>query len=372
MNGRQVLTFSEARELANQYGTPLMVLSKKVLDAQVAIFRKYLPQVQIYYAMKSNPSEAIIKHLAEKDVNFDVASAGEMRQLKGYGLAGDRMIYANPVKTPAGLAAAKECNVSTMTFDSEFEIEKMVQSQPGARVLLRVQISNPDALVDLNSKFGTTPEKAPEIWRKAHEAGLDMAGLCFHVGSQSTSTTGYHNALMVCRDLFDQAKEDGLDFHILDIGGGFPIRNKEFVPDIPAFLTDIQEGLTEFFPDTEIWAEPGRFLCGEAGTIIASVIGVTERRGKPFYTIDEGIYGSFTAKYFDHWDFEPRIEKEGEKVVSCLAGPSCDSIDILADDYPLPALEYGDLLIFDYAGSYTYASATTFNGFEVLKVVMID
>lgn len=372
MNERPVLTFEKARELAKEHGTPLMAISASRLDMQVATFRKYLPKVKIYYAMKSNPAEVVVKHLAQNGVNFDVASAGEMKQLASYGIAADRMIYANPTKTPKGMAVAKELKVSTMTFDSEFEVEKMVQSQPGATVLLRIQVNNPDALVDLNSKFGATPEKAPEIWRKAQAAGLDMAGLCFHVGSQSTSTQSYENALFVCRDLFDQAKEDGLDFRILDIGGGFPIQKNEYQPDIPAFMATIQESLDTYFPDTEIWAEPGRFLCGEAGTVVTSVIGVTERRGKPFYTIDEGTYGAFTAKYFDHWDFDPRIEREGDKVVSCLAGPSCDSIDILVDDYLLPRLEYGDLLIFDHAGSYTYASATTFNGFDVLKVVLVD
>jgi len=372
VNENRVLTFDKAKELAKVHGTPLMVMSKGSLDKKVALFKKHLPRVKIFYALKANPFEEVARHLAEQGICFDVASAGEMRQLASYGVSGDRMVYANPVKTLKGLQAAKDCKVSTMTFDSEFEIEKMAKAMPGAKVLLRIQINNPDALVDLNSKFGTTPEKAPELWRKAKAAGLDMAGLCFHVGSQSISTQGHLNALAVCRDLFDQAAEEGIHFHILDIGGGFPIQKNSYIPCIEQFLEEIKEGLDKHFPETEIWAEPGRYICGEAGTIITSVIGITERRGNPFYTLDEGIYGAFTAKFFDHWDCEPRLEKEGKKVVSCLAGPSCDSIDILVDDYQLPKLGYGDLLLFDNAGAYTYASATTFNGFEVLKAIMVE
>lgn len=372
MKKEWVLTFEEARKMVNLYGSPLMVVSAQVLNEKVEMLQKYLPQVKIYYAMKANPAEVIVKHLAKQGICFDVASAGEMRQLASYGIAGDRMVYANPTKTEKGLLAAKECGVSRMTFDSEAEIDKMAQSQPGATVLLRIQINNPDALVDLNSKFGITPEKAPEIWRKAHEAGLDMAGLCFHVGSQSLTTQGYLNALHACRELFDKAAEEGLNFRILDIGGGFPIRKNGFTPDVPEFLKEIQETLSALFPKTEILSEPGRFICGEAATVIASVIGVTERRGKPFYTLDEGVYGAFTAKFFDHWDFEPRLESTEEKEVACLAGPSCDSVDILVDDYQLPPLKLGDLLLFDNAGAYTYASATTFNGFDILKVVMVD
>lgn len=372
MKKEWMLTFEEAKKMVNLYSSPLMVISEQILNEKVEMLQKHLPQVKICYAMKANPAEGIIKHLAKQGICFDVASAGEMRQLASYGIAGERMVYANPTKTEKGLLAAKECGVSRMTFDSEAEIDKMAQSQPGATVLLRIQINNPDALVDLNSKFGITPEKAPEIWRKAQEAGLDMAGLCFHVGSQSLTTQGYLNALHACRELFDKAAEEGLNFRILDIGGGFPICKNGFTPDVPAFLTEIQEILSVLFPETEIWSEPGRFICGEAATVIASVIGVTERRGKPFYTLDEGVYGAFTAKFFDHWDFEPRLESTEEKEVACLAGPSCDSIDILVDDYQLPPLKFGDLLLFDNAGAYTYASATTFNGFDILKVIMVD
>jgi ornithine decarboxylase len=364
------VTFQQAEKLANQYGTPVMRISQSELQKKVEVFKKYLPRVGIYYAMKANPAKEIIQVFSELGLSFDVASSGEMRQLDQAGISGDRMIYANPVKTTEGLLTARELKVKRMTFDSMMEIDKIKLGQPKAEVLLRIQIENSDALVDLNSKFGVHPEEAPQLWRAAKEKGLDMAGLCFHVGSQAETTEAYKRALLTCRTLFDQAEEEGISFRILDIGGGFPISKKDFTPDYESYFGDINSLLERYFPKTEICAEPGRFLCGEAGTIITSVIGATQRRGMAFYTLDEGLYGAFSGKIFDHWDFVPRFSTEGEMYPSVLAGPSCDSIDIVVDQILLPPLSIGDLLIFDITGAYSYASAGSFNGFSKIRVAL--
>lgn len=366
------VTFQQATKLVQKYGSPLMVISKKELQNKVELFQKYLPRVKICYAMKANPTEGIVGFFDELGLSFDVASAGEMRQLAHIGVSGERMIYANPVKAFEGLATARELKVKRMTFDSLTEIKKMKIGQPEAEVLLRIQIENSTALVDLNSKFGVSPEKAPMLWRAAKEQGLDMAGLCFHVGSQAETAEAYQRAILICRKLFDQAKEEGIHFRVLDIGGGFPISTDEYSPDYKTYFEEIGSLLDEHFSNTELFAEPGRFLCGEAGTIITSVIGETERRGKPFYTLDDGLYGAFSGKIFDHWKFQPRFERAGELVPSILAGPSCDSIDIVGDDVLVPALEVGDILVVDNAGAYTYASSSTFNGFSRIRVILED
>ena len=364
------VTFQQAEKLVNQYGTPVMRISQSELQRKVEVFNRYLPRVEIYYAMKANPAQEIIQVFSELGLSFDVASSGEMRQLAEVGVSGDRMIYANPVKTTESLSTAQELKVKRMTFDSMGEINKIKLGQPEAEVLLRIQIENSNALVDLNSKFGVHPEEAPQLWRAAKEKGLDIVGLCFHVGSQAETTEAYKKAILTCRKLFDQAGEEGIQFRILDIGGGFPISKKDFAPDYEKYFGEINFLLEKYFPRTEICAEPGRFLCGEAGTIITSVIGVTQRRGMAFYTLDEGVYGAFSGKVFDHWDFTPRIAKEGEMFPSVLAGPSCDSIDIVVDHILLPPLSIGDLLIFDITGAYSYASAGSFNGFSKIHVAL--
>ena len=358
-------------KLAENYGTPLLVLSMEQVKANYECLKTYMPRVRIYYAMKANPHPEILKAMMNLGSSFDVASAGEIRTLNELGVSGERMIYANPVKLGAGFKACRDCGVTKMTFDSASEIDKMKKELPGATVLLRLRIDNSTALVDLNKKFGAGRERAIELMLKAKEAGLDMAGIAFHVGSQVTNSDPYLNALDIAREVFEEAKEAGLDLRILDIGGGFPIPASSMKFNLPEMLKQINARLDEDFPDTEIWAEPGRYICGTAVNLITSVIGVTERGGQPWYFLDDGLYGTFSGVIFDQWDFKLISFKEGdERVAATFAGPSCDSLDIMFRGRMTVPLEVGDLLLVPSCGAYTSASATTFNGFSKAEFVV--
>ena len=358
-------------KLAENYGTPLLVLSMEQVKANYECLKTYMPRVRIYYAMKANPHPEILKAMMNLGSSFDVASAGEIRTLNELGVSGERMIYANPVKLGAGFKACRDCGVTKMTFDSASEIDKMKKELPGATVLLRLRIDNSTALVDLNKKFGAGRERAIELMLKAKEAGLDMAGIAFHVGSQVTNSDPYLNALDIAREVFEEAKEVGLDLRILDIGGGFPIPASSMKFNLPEMLKQINARLDEDFPDTEIWAEPGRYICGTAVNLITSVIGVTERGGQPWYFLDDGLYGTFSGVIFDQWDFKLISFKEGdERVAATFAGPSCDSLDIMFRGRMTVPLEVGDLLLVPSCGAYTSASATTFNGFSKAEFVV--
>ena len=356
--------------LAQEHGTPLLVLSLKQIERNYLFLREHLPVVKLYYAMKSNPQPQIVRRLADLGACFDVASDGEMQQLREMGIASDRMVYANPVKTAGGLAKASEVGVNTFTFDSETEIEKMAKAAPGSRVLLRIRVDNPDALVDLNQKFGAPAAEAVSLLRKAREQGLDAAGLCFHVGSQSRTAAPYLRAITLCRSLFDEAKAAGISLRLLDIGGGFPIQTAGEPIDIAGMCRLIQEALTANFPNTEIWAEPGRSLCGTAVNLITRVIGSQVRNGQQWYFLDEGVYGSFSGVVFDHWDYELETFKTGKKITATFAGPSCDSIDVMYRERLTPPLAIDDLLLVPACGAYTSASATVFNGFAKAKFVI--
>jgi len=331
----------------------------------------YLPGVKLHYAVKANPHEAIIRKLAELGSYFDVASDGEMQFLSGMGIAPERMVYANPVKTASGLRVANEIGVYKFTFDSESEISKMAKAIPGGTVLLRVRVDNPNALVDLNKKFGAHPDEVLPLLKLARQQGLDVAGLCFHVGSQSSSADAYVESLEIFRDLFDQAKEAGFDLRILDIGGGFPIPaiDNDTI-DVVAMLKTINEAVTKYFPDTEIWAEPGRFICGTVANLITRVIGTQKRNGKQWYFLDDGLYGTFSGVIFDHWDFELETFKTTEKIPATFAGPSCDSLDIMFQDKLIPHLSIDDLILVPTCGAYTSASATVFNGFAKTRILV--
>ena len=370
MNSYFKLSQKAVEKLAEQYDTPLLVLSLEQVERNYAFLAEQLPGVKLYYAVKANPNEGIIRKMAELGSYFDVASDGEMRFLTELGITPERMVYANPVKTPSGLKVAKETGVYKFTFDSESEIGKMAKAIPGGSVLLRVRVENPKALVDLNKKFGAHPDDVLHLLDLARQQGLDVAGLCFHVGSQSSSSDAYLEAIKICRGFFDEAQDAGFTMRILDIGGGFPVPSIMETINITSMLHDIRESLANNFPDTEIWAEPGRFMCGTVANLITSVIGTQQRNGNQWYFLDDGLYGTFSAVIFDHWDFELETFKKGEEIPATFAGPSCDSLDIMFTDKLVTPLKIGDLILVPNCGAYTSASATVFNGFAKTPIVI--
>lgn len=358
-------------KLAEKYGSPLLVLSLKQIEANYMCLKTYMPRARVFYAIKANPHPEILKTMIKLGSSFDVASDGEIRTLHDMGVEGERLIYANPVKTTGGLQACRECGVSKMTFDSASEIEKIRAICPDATVLLRLKIDNSSAHVDLNKKFGAAREHALDLMLKAKEAGLDMAGIAFHVGSQTVSADPYLHGLDIARELFEEAAAAGLKLRILDIGGGFPIPEPKVRFNLPEMLKQINARLDEDFPGIDVWAEPGRYICGTAVNLITSVIGVNERGGQPWYFLDEGLYGTFSGVIFDQWDFKLISFKEGEeRVAATFAGPSCDSLDIMFRGKMTVPLEVGDLLLVPSCGAYTSASATTFNGFSKAQFVV--
>lgn len=364
------LNKEETEALAQEYGTPLLVLSLEQIEKNYRLLRTHLPRVKVFYAIKANPHRRILELMRDLDSNFDVASDGEIMELSSLGVDGSRMIYANPMKTVNGLRACRNAGVGKMTFDSAGEIDKMARECPGATVLLRIRIDNSSAHVDLNKKFGAAREQALELLLKARDAGLDAAGIAFHVGSQTTSADPYLYALDIAREIFEEAAAAGMQLRIMDIGGGFPIPEPKVRFNLQEMLNQINARLDEDFPGVEIWAEPGRFICGTAVNLITSVIGVTERGGQPWYFLDEGLYGTFSGVLFDQWDFKLISFKEGEQVAATFAGPSCDSLDIMFRGKMTVRQEEGDLILVPICGAYTSASATTFNGFSKANFVV--
>jgi len=359
-------------KLAENFETPLLVLSLEQIEKNYLFLKKHLPGVKIHYAMKANPDLRILERLSELGSCFDVASDGEIRTLNELGIEGSKLIYANPIKTAAGFKACADAEVSRMTFDSESEIVKIAKACPGATVLLRLRIDNAQAHVDLNKKFGAPREKALALLTAAKAAGLDAAVIAFHVGSQTVVADPYLEALDTVMQIFEEAKKTtDLNLRVVDIGGGFPIPAPGVHFNLVTMLGQIQARLEEDFPEAEIWAEPGRYMCGTAVNLITSVIGVNERNNQIWYFLDDGIYGSFSGVIFDQWDFKLiSFKHTGKRHQATFAGPSCDSLDIMFRGKMTEPLEVGDLLLVPICGAYTSASATTFNGFKKAQIVI--
>lgn len=376
MNRNFHLTEDEKNFLADRFETPFMVISLNKVQENYLYLKKQLPRVKVFYAMKANSTPEVLLHLANLGSNFDVASPGEMRALNALGISGSRMVYANPVKTLSGIKLAHDLGVDKFTFDDESEIHKLASYAPGAKVLVRVRVENKDAVVNLNEKFGAAPMQALQLLQLAKDNGLIPAGICFHVGSQSLSADAYITALEMCRELFDKAEIQGMHLTALDIGGGLPVPNEKVeAVDVDSMTDILREKLDELFPDTEIWSEPGRFMCGTAVNLVTSVIGTKMRNGQPWYILDDGLYGSFNGLMFDHWNFKMKMpaDKAQEKAVpSTFVGPSCDSIDVVARDLPAPKLEIGDRIMVPNIGAYSTSAATSFNGFPPADTIVYE
>ncbi|HWR38729.1 MAG TPA: type III PLP-dependent enzyme [Patescibacteria group bacterium] len=364
------LSKTAVEDLAERYGTPLLVLSLEQIERNYRLLADHLPGVKLHYAVKANPDERIVRRLAELGSCFDLASDGEMRALSAMGIEPERLVYANPVKTASGLSVAQQTGVYKFTFDSAGEVAKMAAAVPGGTVLLRIRMDNVKALVNLNEKFGAQPSEAIDLLRQARDAGLDAAGLCFHVGSQSVGAEAYLEALRVCRRLFDEAAAAGIPLRMLDIGGGFPIPTRVEAIDVVPMADAIQQELNRSFAGVEVWAEPGRFICGTAANLITRVIGEKIRSGQQWYFLDDGLYGTFSGVIFDHWDFELETFRQDKTIRATFAGPSCDSLDVLFRDRSTPPLAVNDLILVPACGAYTSASATVFNGFAKTSIVI--
>jgi len=362
------------RKMLKKHSSPLMLIQEDVLEKQYKIFRKVLPEVMPYYAIKANPYPDIIKKFVELGAGFDVASANEMNSVLELGAPPDRIIFANTIKSNEDIRAAYKKKVKMMTFDNEPELYKIARHCPGARVLIRIKVTNVGSIVELSLKFGADPEQSISLLKKARSMGLKPVGLSFHVGSQCTNAENYLQALEVSSAIFNEAKQSGLFLNILDIGGGFPIKHFESDSHLTfeRMAGQIRKKLDRLFDkNVKFIAEPGRFLVGPSGILITQVIGRTFRNNKNYYYLNDGIYGDFSGIVFDHCKYEFKTLKRGQKFLSTLAGPTCDSFDTISLSEDLPELDVGNVVYVKNIGAYSCASAVpNFNGFKPAKIVM--
>lgn len=366
------MDFDTARSLATEHGTALLCISASRLRENLSVLQASLPGVDLYYAVKSNSFEGILALFAGENLNFDLASTGEITMVKAVGVTGDRCIHTHPIKRDRDIVDALDFGITTFVADNVCELDKLVPHRDRLSVLIRLSIQNPHCLVNLSHKFGVPPTEAFDLVQAAHERGLDVEGLAFHIGSQNESVVKYIEALEYCRDICRMAALNDIALRTIDIGGGFPIDYLSPTLPLIQFCQPINEYLERYFANYRIIAEPGRFLSGSSGTLIASVIGKSVRDGVRWYYLDEGVYGCFSGKIFDHADYPMLVDSDGERYTSTLAGPTCDSVDILYENIALPEMNIGDILLFNSMGAYTNASACDFNGLPESRIIMVD
>jgi ornithine decarboxylase len=372
------------KKLAEEHGTPLFVVDHDQLRRNYAQFKRYLPRVQAYYAVKANSDPAIVKTFYEVGGSFDVASMPEFRIVYQYikdlpdkqrqDWIWDKIIYANPIKANETLQDLNQYK-PLVTYDNYEEIKKIKKYAPLAGLALRIKVLNTGAMVELSSKFGASPGECVDMILAADKAGLVVEGLSFHVGSQTTNFQNYVAAINLAANLFKEAKDRGYTkMNLLDIGGGFPAPYDESVKPFRELARTINHELDRLFPkNIQILAEPGRFLVATAATAVSKIIGKAVRDGKLCYYINDGVYHTFSGVIFDHCHYHLKSFKRGPAVQCSVFGPTCDALDVVSMAEQLPAdLERGDLLYSENIGAYSHASSTWFNGFAPAKVVHIN
>ncbi len=378
-----MIALSRLQQLAKQHGTPLFVIDHEELRKNYRQFRRYLPRVQVYFAVKANPDPEIVRTLFKEGASFDVASMPEfmivhenikkMPAKKRQEWIWDKIIYANPTKPVETLESLNKYK-PLVTFDNSEEIRKIKKHAPNAGLALRLKVPNTGAMVELSSKVGAAPGEAVDLILEADKLGLTVEGISFHVGSQTTNFENYVQALSLTAAIFKEAQDRGYrKMNLIDIGGGFPAPYDASVKPFRELAAVINKEIDRLFPkDIQILAEPGRFMVASAGYAVSKVIGKAVRDGKPCYYINDGVYHTYSGVIFDHCKYPIKAFKKGPTQLSSVFGPTCDALDVVSMAENLPALERDDLVYSVNIGAYSHASATYFNGFPPAKVVHVN
>ena len=365
----------------NRPDTPCLVVDLDVIAAAYDLLRWYLPLARVYYAVKANPSPQIVTMLERKGANFDVASRGEIELCLNNGVAADRLSFGNTIKKEKDIFFAYEAGLRLFAFDSSSELDKLARAAPGARVFCRILVTCDGAEWPLSRKFGCAPGMAIELLRRARDLGLDPYGISFHVGSQQTDLRQWDGAIGSTARMFSLLADADIELRMVNIGGGFPAHYHSDVPAIDRYARAVMAAITRHFGNQlpEIIIEPGRSLVGDAGIIQSEVVLISEKGGgdgRRWVYLDVGKFNGL-AETMDE-SIKYRITTPGRNGVSgpvILAGPTCDSADILYErtEYQLPlGLEVGDKVEILSTGAYTASYASVgFNGFLPLRTYCI-
>lgn len=364
----------QIRRLVREFGSPLLIIDCARVRTQYRKLRQALPGVDLHYALKPLPHAAVVRTIAEQGGWLDLATSGEVELVRSLGIDPNRCIHTHPIKRDRDIRNALAFGNRTFVADNPDEVRKFKRYGEQAALLLRVSFRSPGAVCDLSRKFGCDPEDAIELARLAASLGIDVLGFSFHVGSQAADALKHVEAIEACAKLLATARRERLGtLSTLDIGGGFPIDYLQRAVEIRSFCAPIRHALAALPKRIRVIAEPGRYIAGPSAIGVATVMGRAKREGHWWYYLDDGLYGSYSGQLYDHARYPVESLRQGEpKLPSVLAGPTCDSIDVIAENIMLPQLKAGDLIVGRAMGAYTWASASEFNFFPKATVVAVN
>jgi ornithine decarboxylase len=378
--GASSLTGKLERFLLTRPETPFLAVDLDVIEAKYLELRRYFPNASIYYAVKANPAPEVVVLLESLGASFDVASRSEIEMCLALRVHPMRLSYGNTIKKSADIAYAFDCGVRRFAFDSEAELRKLAAHAPCSQVMCRLQTTGENAGWPLSKKFGCDLQMSAELLLLARDLGLHPVALSFHVGSQQTDPTQWRKPLHEAAGLCRKLGREGLALNTINIGGGFPVPYDGRVPPISRFAAAIEQSLDDAFgsPHPKLMLEPGRSLVAEAGVVQAEVVLVSKKSRfdqTRWVYLDIGKFGGLAETLDECIKYRLRTSRTGMPGPVVLAGPTCDSADILyqKSGYHLPVdLQCGDRVEILNTGAYSssYASVN-FNGFPPLRTVCL-
>ncbi len=354
--------------------TPFLLIDSETVKEKTSLLGRHIKNSRVFYAVKANPDIEILKFLNQLNLGFEISSEGELEMLSSLGVEPNRIISSNPVKSLKFLTMAASYGISFFSYDSEDEIEKLSKIAPRSNVYVRLSVPNEGSEWPLSKKFGTELDKAASLLYAAKGKGLNPVGITFHVGSQCTNVYNWHIALDKARTLWRKVGKNGINLSLLNIGGGYPINYTKHVISIDTIEKQVNSLIYEKFPeDIEIHIEPGRAVVGDAGILVATVIGKASRTDEDWLYIDVGVFnglmesvGGIKYSYIVESYKQARFKKRW-----ILAGPSCDSFDVIDKNVALPEPKIGNLILILSSGAYTVSYASEFNGFSIPKTILL-
>jgi ornithine decarboxylase len=360
---------------------PCLVVDLDVVRDNYNAFAKALPDSRVFYAVKANPAPEVLSLLAGMGSCFDTASVAEIEMVLAAGCTAERISYGNTIKKERDIARAYALGVRLFAVDCKAEVEKVARAAPGSKVFCRILCDGAGAEWPLSRKFGCEPAMAADVLEHAHRLGLNAHGISFHVGSQQRNQHAWDRALAQAAAVFKECGERGINLSMVNLGGGFPTKYLKNVPTVKTYGSAIFRALRKHFgnriPETII--EPGRGMVGNAGVIETEVVLVSKKSEEDdvrWVYLDVGKFGGLAETMDESIRYPVKTLRDGAEMSPCiLAGPTCDSADVLYEKQPylLPvSLEIGDKLLIEGTGAYTATySSVAFNGFPPLKTYHI-
>lgn len=367
------LDFSRVREAVKEgHHTPFLLLDPELVRIKARRFKAAMPRVQLHYALKANPHPIVIRTLIQEGVGFEIASIAELDMLRKFSVPAKDIYYSNPIKSSEYLEYAARMGVEWYVMDCVDELRKIVRIKPDAKLYLRIDTQNLGSDWPLSGKFGASLPESKEVIAEAVRLKADLAGVTFHVGSQCRNVDNWHIGIDNAKMVFDLMREEGLEPRLLNIGGGYPVRHVKPIPSIEKIGESVNAAIADLPDSIRIMAEPGRFLVSDSAYYVCRVVGTATRAGVRWIYLDAGVFGGLIEAH-EGLQYEVYTDAESETEIPCtVAGPTCDSLDIICRDEMLPEdLEEGDYVYIPNAGAYTTAYASTFNGFPLPEVVVL-